>query len=219
MPQTVADFVALPTYRHGGGVTAESGDDGAAGWEPAFPGQRPPFAPGNTAALVHGAASERLLGPPAEQIAADLLASDDTPGHLREPAFAAAVSAWSRAEAVCVRLRDFLDGQSLEEALTEVTSSEEDEESGKGYARRTSTARRVAAALDMSRRWEAHAANLRSKLGLDPASAARVGRDLSQSRWFQSATPLDKRLAEIEAQRQAAIPAAANGTAPHPPVA
>ena len=44
--------------------------------------------------------------------------------------------------------------------------------------------------------------NLRAKLGLDPASAARVGRDLALARHMSAgATPLDEALAEIEQRR------------------
>jgi hypothetical protein len=190
-------------------VTADSRSNGN-GWQPAFRGQRPPFRPGHTASMVHGATSERLIGPLAERIAADLLADKDTPDHLREPVFAPAVMAWARAEAVCQQLREFLDGQSIEEALTELTTIEEDEERDKTRARRTSTAKRVTAALDMSRRWEAHAMNLRRSLGLDPASAARVGRDVATRR-FMDATPLTAALEKIEAQRRAALEAGPAG--------
>ena len=56
--------------------------------------------------------------------------------------------------------------------------------------------------IDTLRRYEVHAANLRSKLGLDPASAARVGRDLALTRHMSAgATPLDEALAAIERRR------------------
>jgi hypothetical protein len=168
--------------------------------------QRPSFQAGHTASMVHGATSERLVGPLADRIAAGLLASEDTPGHLREPVFAPSVMAWARAEAVCQQLREWLDGQSIEQALTELTTTEEDEERGKTSTRRSSTAKRVTAALDMSRWWEAHAMNLRRTLGLDPASAARVGRDVAARR-FMDARPLADALEKIDAQRRAALEA------------
>lgn len=162
--------------------------------------------------MVHGATSERRVGPLAAQIAAGLLADAETPEHLREPVFSAAVQGWARAEAVCALLRDFLDGQDIEAALTETTKGAEKEEREGTTARRTSVTRRVTAALDASRRWEAHAANLRSKLGLDPVSAARVGRDLATSRYLQSATPLDAALDQIAERRRKALgPGAASG--------
>ena len=45
-------------------------------WKPAFEGQRPPFLPGNEANLIHGARSERRVGPLAERIS--LLAQWET---------------------------------------------------------------------------------------------------------------------------------------------
>jgi hypothetical protein len=54
----------------------------------------------------------------------------------------------------------------------------------------------------MLRKYESIAMNLRSKLGLDPASAARVGRDLAVARRLDAgATPLEDALAAIEERR------------------
>src|SRR5207249_6578202 len=72
--------------------------------EPRRPGQGgprrgytwPPFEPGNTAAVRHGAHSERLVAPLAEQVRADLLAAAPW---LESAAFESAVAAWSRVEA------------------------------------------------------------------------------------------------------------------------
>ena len=68
---------------------------------------------------------------------------------------------------------------------------------------RKSVTRSVASVIDTLRRYEVHAANLRSaSSGLDPASAARVGRDLALTRHMSAgATPLDEALAEIEERR------------------
>jgi hypothetical protein len=167
--------------------------------------QRPPFERGHTASVVHGAWSERRVGPLTEQIAADLLADADTPAHLREPVFAAAVRGWARAEAMCQLLAQFLDGQSIEQALTEVTTEEQTEEREGKSAKRMTRGRRVASVLDASRRWEAHAANLRGKLGLDPVSAARVSKDLATSRYLDNATPLAQSLDQIAARRAKAL--------------
>mgnify|MGYP001401636563 CR=1 FL=1 len=62
------------------------------GWTPEFPGQRPPFTEGNTAALRTGAHSPRVYGPRAQELAAGLLA--DRPD-LGAPAYAAAVTVWA----------------------------------------------------------------------------------------------------------------------------
>jgi hypothetical protein len=179
-------------------VTEAASDDDD--WAPEFSGQRPPFAPSNDAAVVHGARSERHVGPLAAQIAAELLADPDTPPHLREPLFASAVQAWSRAEAVCRLLWAWIEGKDIMTALTDLATATEDEETAKGKTHRRSVTRHMPSVLDMLRKYEAQAANLRGRLGLDPASAAKVGRDLAARR-YMDATPLNAALAEIEEQR------------------
>ena len=67
-----------------------SGAEEPGTWTPQFPGQRPPFQPGNEQALVTGHRSERYVGPLAERIAEGLLTDPDVPPHIREPMFAAA---------------------------------------------------------------------------------------------------------------------------------
>ncbi len=172
-------------------------------WTPEFDGQRPPFQPGHTQSLVHGAYSERSVAGLAGQIAADLLASPDCPAHLHEPLFRSSVAAWSRAEAMVSLLWDYVSGQDVKAAITEVTTGIETEEAErKGKVTRRSAAKRVTSALDQLRRYETHAANLRARLGLDPASAARIGRDLAARRYMDAgATPLDTAVAAIARQR------------------
>lgn len=180
-------------------MTAES-TEGT--WAPEWDGQRPPFAPGNESAVVHGARSERHVGPLAARIAAELLADPDTPAHIREPVFAASVQAWARAEAVVRLLWAWLADRDIMSGLTALASTIEDEVRAKGKTNRKSVTRTIPAVLDQLRRWESIASSLRSKLGLDPASAAKVGRDLALARHMNAgATPLDDALAEIERQR------------------
>ena len=176
---------------------AASSEDG---WTPEFDGQRPPFPPGNESAVVHGARSERHVGPLAAQIAAELLADPDTPPHLHEPLFTSAIEAWSRAEAVCRLLWAWVEGKDIMAALTDLATTTEDEETGKGKTHRRSVTRHMSSVLEMLRKYEAQAANLRGRLGLDPASAAKVGRDLAARR-YMDATPLNAALAEIEERR------------------
>jgi hypothetical protein len=172
-------------------------------WTPEFPGQRPPFAPGNEDALVHGARSERHVGPLAARIAQDLLTDPDVPRHIREPMFAAAVQAWARAEAVVRLLWAWLEDRDIMAGLTAAATTTEDETRSKDKTQRKSITRTVPSVLDQLRRYEAHAANLRRALGLDPASAAKVGRDLALARRMDAgATPLDQALAEIERNRE-----------------
>lgn len=164
----------------------------------------PQFTAGHTASLVHGGRSERTIAPLADEIAAELLTAETTPDHLRRPEFASAVRAWARAEAVVALLWRWLDGQDIEASLTDTVTTEETEEHTKRRTTRRSVSRRVASVLGELHRAETRAASLRRELGLSPLSAGKLARDLSQSRWYQGASPLDKRLAQIEAERQAA---------------
>ena len=155
--------------------------------------------------LVHGARSERKVGPLAVQLARDLLTDPDVPPHIREPMFAASVQAWARAEAVVRLLWQWLEDRDVMAGLTSATTVTEDEEQKGGKTRRKSLTRSVASVIDTLRKYEVHAANLRSKLGLDPASAARVGRDLALARHMNAgATPLDDALAEMQRNRELA---------------
>lgn len=174
------------------------------GWTPEFPGQRRPFTDGNEAAMVTGYRSARRVGPLAEQITRELLEDPDTPPHVREPMFAASVQAWARTEAVVRLLWAWLEEQDVMTALTDVTTSTEEEETHKGGATRKSTTRHVGSVLDTLRKYETLGSNQRSKLGLDPSSAARLGRDLAERRYLDaSATPLATALAAIEENRRA----------------
>lgn len=58
---------------------------GQDGWTPEFDGQRPPFEPGNEAAVTHGATSERHVGVLAARIAAELLTDPEVPDRLCSP--------------------------------------------------------------------------------------------------------------------------------------
>lgn len=136
-----------------------SGRQPGGSWQPEFPGQREPFTEGNTAAEVHGARSERKIGPRAAELAAALLADPATPQHLRRPEFGPAVQAWARAEAVASLLFDWL----ADLDITVMTTP-----------RKAATK----APVDLWRSADAHAATLRARLGLDPLAAARIAKDL-----------------------------------------
>lgn len=155
--------------------------------EPAETGRRgyswPPFAAGHELSTLHGANSPRRVEPLADQIAASLLAHADTPAWLRTPAYAPAVRAWSRAEAVVSLLWDYLASQDIEAALGDVTTTDEDERRRKGSSTRRTVSRRVVSVLDQLHKHESRAANLRSRLGLDPLSRARLGRDIGAARF------------------------------------
>jgi hypothetical protein len=164
-----------------------------------------PFGPGNQAAMTSGFSSERQVGPLADRIARELLEDAATPPHVREPLFAASVQAWARAEAAVRLIWEWLAERDLMTALTELTTSTEEEgKDGGGVVRRKATTRHVGSVLEALRKYETLAMNLRSKLGLDPAAAARVGRDLAERRYLDAnATPLAAALAEIDARRRA----------------
>ena len=140
------------------------------------------------------------MGPLAARIARELLEDADTPGHLREPLFAASVQAWARAEAICRLLWAWLEGRDIMAGLSSVATATEDETHSRGTVSRKSVTRTLPSVLDQLRRWESIASSLRSKLGLDPASAAKVGRDLAATR-YMAAAPLESALAEIERRR------------------
>jgi hypothetical protein len=83
------------------------------GWEPEFPGQRPPFAPGNRLAvggvgdLRHGAYPPRRTDPLAAELV-DLVLTDPATQYLQAPHWRPAVWAWAKAEAQCQLLEEYL---------------------------------------------------------------------------------------------------------------
>jgi hypothetical protein len=99
-------------------------------WVAQFPGQRPPFAPGNELSLTSGAFSPRRLLPLAEEIAAALLADSDAPDYLQSPSYRPAVMAWARAEAQVRLLSEYLSSLELDAALAELTAGTETEVRG-----------------------------------------------------------------------------------------
>lgn len=122
--------------------------DAPEGWVPAFPGQRPPFQPGHTLTLHHGAYSDRLLVPLADAILRQ--AVEDTPW-LQESRYGPTVRAWARAEAQAALLTEYLEMEGLHD--------------GDG---------RLRPAEQALHRAETRAANLRKDLGLTPLSSARI---------------------------------------------
>jgi hypothetical protein len=113
----------------------------------------PPFEAGNRAAEKHGAYSERRITPLAEQASSELV---EAAPWLNAPAFASAVLAWSRVEAQVALVGAWL-------AETGPLDSD-----GKPRS-----------AAEFLVRLERLAADLRGRLGLDPASRARIERDLA----------------------------------------
>ncbi|MCU1691150.1 MAG: hypothetical protein JWM64_241 [Frankiales bacterium] len=125
------------------------------GWVPAFEGQRPPFQPGHTLSTRHGAYSPRVHDAVQAEVVAEVEAAD--PSWLQH-VDTWAVEAWSYAEARCRLLRRVVSEQgTFTDKGTETTAAEQ------------------------LRHWEKRAAEGRSKLGFDPTSRAKLGRDTASA--------------------------------------
>jgi len=140
------------------------------GWTPEFDGQRPPFPPGNDLGVKlqpghelstrHGAYSPRRVEPLAAELVDQVLDDPDIP-YLQMPSYRLAVWAWARAEAQVQLLTEYLADRAGESGVGDL-----DDES-------------IRAAYLLLHRAEARADRSRSKLGLDPLSRARLGRDVA----------------------------------------
>jgi hypothetical protein len=129
-------------------------------WTPAFPGQRPPFQKGNLARLSHGGYVAALVNPRAREIASAL--AETLPHYLTtDPAYAPALEAYSVVLARIERVSAWLEQQAAD-GIPEID--------GDG---------RVRGAMDLLLRLERQAADHRTRLGLDPLSRARLGRDVA----------------------------------------
>lgn len=171
-------------------------------WQPEFPGQRPPFAPGHEQAMVHGAYSERKVGPLAAEIEADARAAEGWPEYLEAALFGPAVKAWARAEAVVSLLWAWLAEQDITSALADTVTEDSEEQHSKSRSTRRMVSRRTASVLETWRKAEAAARTHRQSLGLDPGSQARIGRDLTASRYMSGlSSPLVVALDRLEADR------------------
>ncbi|MFR9803144.1 hypothetical protein ACL02T_12675 [Pseudonocardia sp. RS010] len=124
------------------------------------PWQRPPFEDGNEVALRHGAYSPRKVNPLAAELVEHVLHDPDL-GYLAAPSYRPAVWAWAAAEAQC---------QLLDEHLAQFGP---DPDFGD---------RRVSAAYTAHHKAATRADNARRRLGLDPLSRARLGRDVTAGR-------------------------------------
>lgn len=172
-------------------------------WTPAFDGQRPPFKPGHELSLVHGARSDRRIAPLAADHKRKLLEGPDCPPYLlTDTSYEPVIDQWAWTHGQVDLLRAYVDEHGIIAALTDYEEHEETEKQAKDKTTRSGTSRHVRGALDALHRAETRLANLGSRLGLDPVSRARIGRDLSQSRYYANATPLDNALAEMERRRE-----------------
>lgn len=140
--------------------------------KPFQPGNRPvnAFPPGNrisaTGTLTHGITSKWAIRDRADAILEAMLTDPRCPDHLHSPGFAVTIMDWSKAEAVASLAFDWM-----------CKLLEEGGEDGPGiiFGLQPGVMRAV------SEVWKGHAAHadrLRSKLGLDPVSYAKIARDL-----------------------------------------
>lgn len=170
-----------------------------------------PFRAGNTAAEVHGANSERRVAPLAAEIERDARALPSWPEYLDEPTYAPAVAAWCRAEAIVELLWRWLAEQDPLDALASTSESTTDVEEFRGGSRSRTTGRQVESVLAQLAKWEAAAARQRQRLGLDPMSRARLGRDHAAAR--VDVVEVLTRLAE-QRDQDAADPLSSTATVP-----
>lgn len=129
-------------------------------WVPAFEGQRPPFQPGNKLAVTHGAFSPSRTDPIAHGFINELVA-DPATAYLGQPRFSAALWHWASAQAKVQLLEEWVAGMDIQDAA--------DSERGK------------TSVLELLRKWIATAQTQAARLGLDPLSAARLGKDVAST--------------------------------------
>ena len=115
-------------------------------------GKYPPFP------IRHGAYTPRKVDPIAQAMLAAIL-SEPSAGYLREPVYRPAVEAWVQAEARVQLIDKWVSKMPIEQAA----------ESRQGQV----------SPLELLRRWESTASTHRARLGLDPLSRARLGRDVA----------------------------------------
>jgi hypothetical protein len=137
------------------------------------------FEVGNSVGLRHGAWSDRNVDPRASELVEGLLADDDV-AYLRAPRWAAAVWAWARTEARVALVTEYLTGLVGAGRLGDLDDP------------------KVSAAYRLLGRFEAAAMQQRGRLGLDPASAAKLGKDVALGRRADAATELTRMREEHE---------------------
>lgn len=162
---------------------AEGGE--VEGWVPEFPGQRPPFQPGNEAAVRHRAYSQRCVDPVAEELRLAILEDPNTPAHVRSPLNRFELAAMCRAM-VQAELTAKAVGECIDRCGGDVVKAARID----GF---------MSAALFMHRA-ETRAANARSRLGLNSAAAARLGKHIAQGQVAQADVAL--RMAQLHEAEQ-----------------
>jgi hypothetical protein len=170
------------------------------GWQPEFPGQRPPWAEGNEyrvgagheLSLRHGAFSDRMIAPRATKFVDAVLqiaAADGSPvAYLADPTYRPALVAWGRSEAQ----QDL-----LEEFLAELGPIDSE---GK-----------IRPAAELLDRVARRAERMRARLGLDPLARATLAKDLAMAQSTHELDRLKALGASILAARDAGESTAGDG--------
>jgi hypothetical protein len=146
-------------------VSDDLRQDGTEAWSPS-PARGyswPPFEPGNTASVRHGAGSRRILSPIAERFAEQAV---EVAPWLDRPAFRSALAAWAWAEAVCSRYRAWFDERDVLDPETDKPSPN----------------------VQRWHEWERKALTARERLGLDPSSLSLLMARLAEA--TKTALPL-----------------------------
>jgi hypothetical protein len=155
-------------------------------WVPEFEGQRPPFEPGNTAAVKHGAYSPRHVEPAAEELRRAILSDPGMPAHLRSPINGLELAAMCRAH-----VQAELAAKSLGECV---------DRCGGDLVKAATVDGFMSGALILHRA-EQRASTSRSRLGLNSSAAARLGKHVAQGAAANADVALRMaQLAELEAQ-------------------
>lgn len=161
-------------------------DEGAAtaGWVPEFPGQRPPFQPGHTLSpTTHGAYSPRKVEPLAQELVDLVLADGSVPAYAKASAYRLELWATCRAEAQVQLISEWLMSIATEkDPLGDLTDES------------------VRSAHLLLHRAEARAASGRTRLGLTPVAAARMGKDVAIGQ--AASTDVALRMAQLHEAEQ-----------------
>jgi hypothetical protein len=99
---------------------------------------------------------------------------------LAMPEYAVALRSWARAAARVERLEEWVDGMTMEQAA---------------YSDRGQTS-----PMELLRKWTTTMDNKAARLGLDPLSAARLGKDIAGTRQADAARLLTEARAKAEAR-------------------
>lgn len=155
-----------------------------AGWVPEFEGQRPPLQPGNELSIRHGAYSPRKVEPLAQELVDLLLEDSSVPQHAKAAAYRLELWALARATAQAQLIEEWLADQGTEKHPLGDLGDE-----------------RVRSAYLLLHRAETRAASSRSRLGLTPVAAARLGKNVAHAQVAQADVALRMaKLHELEAQ-------------------